>query len=616
MLTPEQIEALGVRAEQISDSLTDFLIRDIAERIAEAGQLTSTASYEVWRVQNLGVSQKKLKKELAKRLKVSLSQVEDLLIQSAEVGYDYDISRFPTAEGIPFAENTTLQQIVSAAVELAQDDFTNIVQTIGFVGPNGGVDELTKAYQQACDFAFQKTTVGAQDFHSAVRAATRNLAAKGIRYIDYESGVHTSMEAAVRRCIMGGLGLMQENISQKNHDYLGCDGWEISAHAASAPDHEPIQGRQYTDAEYTQLNNSLVRRIGTLNCGHAALPIILGVNEPQYTEAQLEKFRQDNEKGITYDGVHYTMYEATQRQRKFERSIRAQKRKILIDEKTGDKDKLQTDQIRLQRLKQEYKRFSDGTGLRMQHERLETAGFDWKKAKAAEKTAKVYQNIGKMAQSDQLNNDWADAVPRIVTREEKTSLIAYAEERGIKIPGLRKFDGDPGLLKSEIDALHNIQNKLPVGRRITLTISQSLNDEDFAETSGDHITLNAKALRSRVITERNLVEGNLFAGTAAEDIVIHEYGHVFSSFKGNKGIEIARKARYNVFGEESTLDEILAFLDENISDYSTVFSARDEQANQFNLKKYKEVIPEVIVKHSRGETDFTSEFIRLLKELI
>ena len=73
MLTPEQIEALSVRAEQISDSLTDFLISDIAQRIAEAGQLTSTASYEVWRVQNLGMSQKQLKKELAKRLKGDLN---------------------------------------------------------------------------------------------------------------------------------------------------------------------------------------------------------------------------------------------------------------------------------------------------------------------------------------------------------------------------------------------------------------------------------------------------------------------------------------------------------------------------------------------------------------
>ena len=131
---------------------------------------------------------------------------------------------------------------------------------------------------------------------------------------------------------MGGLGLMQEQISQQNHDDMGADGWEISAHAASAPDHEPIQGKQYSDKEYTALNNSLIRRIGTLNCGHAAYPIILGVSEPQYSEEELEELRQQNEEGITFEGKHYTMYEATQSQRRLERAMRSQKRKILLDE--------------------------------------------------------------------------------------------------------------------------------------------------------------------------------------------------------------------------------------------------------------------------------------------
>ena len=398
MLTADQIEALSQRAEQISDSLSDFLIGDIAERISEAGQLTGTASYEVWRLQDLGVSQDKLKKELKKRLNISLSEVEDLLKQSAEAGYNFDISRFPTSDAIPFAENTSLQQIVNTAVQMAQEDFSNIVQTIGFVTPDGNVQELTQAYQQACDYAFQKTVTGTQDMYSAIREATRNLAEKGIRFIDYESGVHTSMEAAVRRCVMGGMGLMQEKISQDNHDYLGCDGWEISAHHGCAPDHEPIQGKQYDDKTYQNINGSLRRRIGTLNCGHAAFPIILGVNSPQYSAAELEEMRKENEEGVTFEGRHYTLYDATQRQRSFERSIRKQKRRILIDEKTGDTEKLQADQIRLVRLRQEYARFSKGTGLRQQWERAETAGFTWKHGNAAEKSAKETQQrlfIGK-----------------------------------------------------------------------------------------------------------------------------------------------------------------------------------------------------------------------------
>ena len=391
MLTASQISALRDQSEQLLDPIVDFLIEDIAKRISEAGQLTSTAAYEVWRAQNLGISQKKLKKELQKRLNISLSEVEKLLTQAAETGYNFDISRLPTTHAVPFASNDTLQQILAATVKQARDDLTNMTQTMGFVGPDGNVHELTQAYQQACDFAFQKVSTGAQDYQSAIREATRGLAEKGIRTIDYDSGVHTSLEAAVRRNIVGGLGIMQNQISQQNHDDLGCDGWEISAHHGSAPDHEPYQGKQYPDAEYQRLNNSLVRPIGELNCGHAASPIILGVNSPQYTPEELEAMRQENEKGVTFDGKHYTLYEATHRQRKFERSIRDRKRRILIDETVGDKDKLQQDQIRLQVLKQEYARFSKGVGLPMQHSRMEKAGFTWKHGKAAEKVAEQYK---------------------------------------------------------------------------------------------------------------------------------------------------------------------------------------------------------------------------------
>ena len=389
MLTAAQISALRDRSEQLLDPVIEYLIGDIAERVKEAGQLTGTASYEAFRLQKLGVSQRQLKKEIAKRLKVSKKEAEQLLTQAAEAGYNYDLSRFPTSHGIPLSANSSLQQVLDATVSQAKEDLSNITQTMGFVGPDGVCRELTAAYDQACDFAFQKVSLGAQDFTSAVREATANLAKKGIRFIDYESGVHTSLEAAVRRNIMGGLGIMQNRISQQNHDYLGCDGWEISAHSGSAPDHEPYQGKQYPDAEYQRLNNSLVRPIGELNCGHAASPVIIGVNEPQYTPAELEAMRQENEAGVAVDGKHYTLYEATQRQRRLERSIRDRKRRILIDEKLGDAEQLQNDQIRLQVIKQEYARFSKATGLPMQHARMETAGFDWKHGKAAEKVAKT-----------------------------------------------------------------------------------------------------------------------------------------------------------------------------------------------------------------------------------
>lgn len=379
MLTPEQIEGFRLAAGRLIDPVNTYLLKDIARRIQEAGKLTSTAAYEAWQVEWLGKGRKELERELSQLLGVTRREARKLLRSAARYGYDTTLSRYP-GHLVPFDTNQAIQQIVSAAVMLAGDELKNITQTkaILMVDPYGRYQTLPKAYCACTDYAFQQVFTGAADYNTAIRQACAGIAKHGVS-IAYASGVHTSLEAAVRRNIMGGLGLMTEQISRQNHDDLGCNGWEISAHANSAPDHEPIQGRQYSDKAYDTLNNGLVRRIGTLNCGHVASPIILGVNSPQYSAEELEKFRQDNEAGVTFDGKHYTGYEATQMQRRLERAIRAQRRCVLL----AGPENAAPRKSRLVLLQQEYHRFSDGVGLRTEDERLEVSGFGPKQMKSA-----------------------------------------------------------------------------------------------------------------------------------------------------------------------------------------------------------------------------------------
>ena len=371
MLTPEQIEGFRLAAGRLIDPVNTYLLKDIARRIQEAGKLTSTAAYEAWQVEWLGKGRKELERELSQLLGVTRREARKLLRSAARYGYDTTLSRYP-GHLVPFDTNQAIQQIVSAAVTLAGDELKNITQTkaLMLMDPYGQYQTLPKAYMACTDYAFQQVFTGAADYNTAIRRACSGIVKHGVS-VAYASGVHTGLEAAVRRNIMGGLGLMTEQISQQNHDALGCNGWEISAHANSAPDHEPIQGLQYSDAAYEELNNSLVRRIGTLNCGHVASPIILGVTRPQYTAAELEQFRQDNEKGVTFGGRHYTGYEATQMQRRMERAIRAQKRRVLL---AGPED-IEPHKSRLAVLQQECERFSKSVGLRTETERLEVSGF-------------------------------------------------------------------------------------------------------------------------------------------------------------------------------------------------------------------------------------------------
>ena len=96
-----------------------------------------------------------------------------------------------------------------------------------------------------------------------MRRATLRLWQRGIRTVDRSDGRTFSVEFMAQRAIMAKMGEMTTAINEKHHDDGGCDGWEISAHSASAPDHEPYQGRQYSDKEYKRLNSRLQRRIGT-----------------------------------------------------------------------------------------------------------------------------------------------------------------------------------------------------------------------------------------------------------------------------------------------------------------------------------------------------------------
>ena len=48
-LTPEQIAGYQAAAEEIAQPVIEWLLKDIVERVLEAGKMTSTAAYEAYR---------------------------------------------------------------------------------------------------------------------------------------------------------------------------------------------------------------------------------------------------------------------------------------------------------------------------------------------------------------------------------------------------------------------------------------------------------------------------------------------------------------------------------------------------------------------------------------
>lgn len=91
--------------------------------------------------------------------------------------------------------------------------------------------------------------------------------------------------------------------------------------------------------------------------------------EPTYSQADLDRMKAENNK-VTYDGREYDGYQATQMQRRLERTIRKQKRLVSAYKAAGLTEDAQTAQIRLNRLNAKYKEFSKAAGLPEQRERM------------------------------------------------------------------------------------------------------------------------------------------------------------------------------------------------------------------------------------------------------
>ena len=258
----------------------------------------------------------------------------------------------------------------------------------------------------------------------------------------------------------------------------------------------------------------------------------------------------------------------------------------------------------------------DDGELQTLKDRAEFFGLD--KTENFEEFREKYLDVSKMAAEPEAGNDWSSTSPRRISASEIEEIKNYAKQRGINIIDLSEFDGDPHLLKAEINTLGQLRASFGISSKLTVTTGGKMADADFAETVNNTIRFNTKALRNRQSTAENILNDKNFAATRIEDIAAHEFGHIISKRTGNIGIEISQAAYYNLFQEELTVDEVISYLEENVSLYSISYNPTKSasNANRFSTKFYSEIISEVLAKDNSNSSEFTAEFLRLLKERV
>lgn len=376
MLTPEQLQNLPQELTDLYDQLSEFILRDIARRIAKGAEITDTAEYQLYRAKSLGLSTDEIAAKIAEINGSSASEINRLIREAAAQSDEFDRKMLGVDKGaaVPLEENAQLQKLISAQIAETAGKCENLTNTMGFADHDflGRVYYLsmTDMYRREMDSAHMKVVTGATDYMTAIRQACNKLAASGVRTIDYESRRSDRIEVAARRAILTSVAHVTHRISEQNGEELGADGWEMSAHSGSRPSHAVYQGRQYTQEQYERIIKPL---ISEPNCRHDVFPIILGVSEPVYTEEELQNIDQPP---FTYEGRKYTAYEASQQMRKMERAMRKQKDRCIVADAAGDEESFTAASIKLRRQKDIYEDFCKAADSYTQYERTYVAGYD------------------------------------------------------------------------------------------------------------------------------------------------------------------------------------------------------------------------------------------------
>ncbi len=378
MFTPEIMEAIPTALEQIFDSLQMSIMADIVRMLVLSQELTPTSVYKIGRLYKLGKSKSAIKSIVQNTLDLSNSEIKNIFSGVIESGYNEAESAFieQGKEFIPYSENEPLQQFVRAVQEQTQDECKNITQSMGFAKrqPDGslGFTPVSDYYQETLDKAVTEIASGASDYNTVLEKTVTEMTNSGLRTVDYASGHSNRVTVAARRAVSTGLNQVVGKINEENAEKLGTNYFEISWHSGARPSHQVWQGRVYSKEEL-----ECVCGLGTVtglcgaNCYHSYSPFTPGITPRTYTDEQLEKMNAEENKPVEYNGKNYTKYEATQRQRRLETTMRAQRQKIkLLEEGGADEQALINARARYVKTSDEYVNFSKSMGLSQQWDRV------------------------------------------------------------------------------------------------------------------------------------------------------------------------------------------------------------------------------------------------------
>ncbi len=382
-MTQGEIEKLTVKVSNIFSELEVRIMTDIVRRIKENGFASASVDWQISRLQQLGMAEEDIRGWIQSALQATDEEMDRIFSDEVYKQY-YEQEHFFKLAGmkqIPLEKNFVLQQLIEATKKQLQGEYQNLTGSMGFAIRNPATGRIQSSplmeyYRSTMDQAVIDIKSGAFDYNTVIKRTVNQMAASGLRYIEYDSGHRDRIDVAARRAILTGFRQVQNQIMEQVAEQLGIDTFEVSYHVGARPTHQPWQGKVWTRQELISVCGlGEVTGLKGINCYHDYKPFPPG-SVRTYTDEQIQKMLDAENIPREYNGKQYTTYEALQQQRKMERTMRTQRQKIkLLEEGGADDQEIILAKAKYQGQMQTYTDFSEKMKLPEQKTRIMQDGL-------------------------------------------------------------------------------------------------------------------------------------------------------------------------------------------------------------------------------------------------
>ena len=383
----DDISKLQNYEDYIADNITEWEAESIARVCRKIGKIGKMSKKELEKFD----ADKEAKKEW-ERILAALAIATALNIRTLKKAYISEFEAWEKQNEYLYqyrgknplgVKNGALQGIIDKAVKQNGKDILNLTNTkaLSVLDRNGNPIRFKDAIYKSFSDAVKTVTEGKSDFYTTMRQTAQNLGGGGCR-VNYGEGITRRLDTVVRQNMAYGIKQSHKEYNTLVGREIGTDGIEIDVHANSRPSHRYMQGKQYAKGAEGKTVNGVFypsaekegvydRLYEDYNCRHYETDIILGVSEPRYSEEELKRLKEQDEKIYKVGNLDGDGYYFSQRMRSCEAEIRRCKDEINALKAFGNSEaEIKALRQRIKTVRAKYNEIAEVTGISPESKRL------------------------------------------------------------------------------------------------------------------------------------------------------------------------------------------------------------------------------------------------------